>query len=96
MRAAFALALLTAALSGCSPFIPVKDDFGTSALAPSRETPPEFAKFNNYDPSINALVANQICATPYEQQQARSFGASPGIIAEAEGRCQTHIPLLGP
>jgi hypothetical protein len=96
MRAALALVLLSALLAGCTSFIPVKDDFGTSALAPRGETSPEFAKFNNYDPSVNALVANQICATPYEQQQTRSYGASPGGIAESEGRCQTHIPLLGP
>lgn len=96
MRVAIAVVLLSAGLAGCTPFIPVKDDFGTSALAPVGETPPEFARFNNYDPAVGTLVANQICATPYEQQQARSYGASPGVIAQSEGRCQTHIPLLGP
>ena len=96
MRAVFALMLLTTVLPGCTPFIPTKDDFGTSALAPSGETPPEFAKFNNYDPSVNALVANQICATPYQQQQVRSYAASPGTLVEAQGRCQDHIPLIGP
>ena len=96
MRAVFAFVLLAATLPGCTPFIPVRDDFGTSALAPSGETPPEFAKFNNYDPAVNALVANQLCATPYEAQQVRSDAASPGNLVAAEGRCQDHIPLIGP
>jgi hypothetical protein len=96
MRAVFALVLLSTVLPGCTPFIPVKDNFGASALAPSGETPPEFAKFNNYDPSVSSLVANQICATPYEPQQARTYGATPGNLIEADGRCATHIPLFGP
>lgn len=97
MRAALAFLLLGAVmLPGCTPFIPVKDSFGTSALAPTGEVPPEFAKFNTYDPAINALVANEICATPYVPQQVRDDTASPGNLIEAEGRCQTHIPLIGP
>jgi hypothetical protein len=96
MRAFLALMLLTVLLPGCTPFIPVKDDFGNSALARTAQVPPEFARFNRYDPAINALVANKICATPYEPLQARSLGASTGELIEARGRCQTHIPLLGP
>jgi hypothetical protein len=96
MRALLALMLLSVLLPGCTPFIPVKDDFGNSALAPAGEIPPEFAQFNNYDPGINALVANQICATPYEQLEARGVGASTGDLIEARGRCATHIPLIGP
>ena len=95
MRAFFALLLLSVLLPGCTPYIPIKDDFGTSALAPKNGVPPEFAEFNNYDPAVNALVANQICATPYEQLQARSVAAAPGEMIEARGRCATHIPLVG-
>jgi hypothetical protein len=96
MRAAIAFVLLAAMLPACTPYIPVKDDFGTSSLAPRGDIPPEFAAFNNYDPAVNALVADQMCATPYEPQQVRRDNASPGGIVESEGRCQTHIPLLGP
>ncbi|HTV89337.1 MAG TPA: hypothetical protein VME41_10005 [Stellaceae bacterium] len=96
MRAFLAVMLLSALLPGCTPYIPIKDDFGNSALTAKRDVPPEFAEFNNYDPAINALVANQICATPYEELQARSVGASTGEIIEARGRCAEHIPLIGP
>lgn len=97
MRAFFALVLLTTFLPACTPYIPVKDDFGTSALTPPAPAiPPEFAEFNNYDPSVNPLLAQQVCATPYQQLEARSVSASPGDVVEARGRCQTHIPLLGP
>jgi hypothetical protein len=96
MRVLFALMLLSAVLPGCTPYIPINDDFGTNALEPKSGVPPEFAEFNNYSPTVNTLVANQICATPYEQLQRRSVGAAPGEIIEARGRCATHIPLIGP
>jgi hypothetical protein len=35
MRALLVLVLLPTILAGCTPYIPVKDDFGTSALAPA-------------------------------------------------------------
>lgn len=95
MRAFLAVVLLSVLLPGCTPYIPIKDDFGTSALAPKHGVPPEFAESNNYDPAVNALVANQICATPYEQSEARNVDAAPGEIIEARGRCATHIPLIG-
>lgn len=96
MRALLALLLLMPLLPGCTPYIPVKDDFGTSALAPAPVIPPEFVEFNNYDPGVNPLLAEQICATPYVPQQLRSLGAATGDVVEARGRCQTHIPLIGP
>lgn len=96
MRAFIALLLLTPLLPGCTPYIPVKDDFGTSALKPAPAIPPEFAAFNNYDPTVNPLLAEQTCATPYVPLQERSVTASTGSIIEARGRCQTHIPLVGP
>jgi hypothetical protein len=95
MRAVVAVVLLSVLLPGCTPYIPIKDDFGTSALTPKHGVPPEFAEFNNYNPAVNALVANQICATRYEQLEARRVGAAPGEMIKARGRCATHIPLVG-
>jgi hypothetical protein len=96
MRALLALALLSFVLPGCTPYIPVKDDFGTSALAPAGDTPPEFAEFNNYNPGVNPLLAAQLCATPYEIVDERSLDAAPGRIIQARARCRLHAPLLGP
>ena len=45
-----ALALTCLLIAGCTPYIPVKDEFSTSALKPTGTIPPEFAEFNNYDP----------------------------------------------
>src|SRR4051794_4798782 len=70
MRALLIIAVLSVGLPGvlpgCTPFIPMKDDFGTSALAPVGDIPPEFAEFNAYNPGVNPLLAYQLCATPYE------------------------------
>ena len=96
MRRFLALVLLPAIVAACTPYIPVKDGFGTSALAPAGDIPPEFAEFNAYDPAVNGLLADQYCATPYQPLDARSRGAAAGILVEARGRCQTHIPLFGP
>jgi hypothetical protein len=99
MRAVSALillSLLTAGLSaGCTPLIPVKDDFGTSTLVSSGPVPPEFAEFNAYDASINPLLADQMCATPYQLLEEQSVAASPGRMVQAKGRCRTHVPIFG-
>lgn len=95
MRAFLAM-LLVSLLPSCTPFLPVKDGFGTSALAPAGEIPPEFAEFNNYNPAISPLVAQKLCATPYQPLQTISLAASTGSLIEDRGRCQTHIPLIGP
>ena len=96
MRALLALVLLPAAMAGCTPYIPVKDDFGTSALAPAGDLPPEFVEFNAYNPAVNTLLADQLCPTPYQPLEEKSLGASSGRLVQARGRCQTHIPLFGP
>ena len=96
MRAPLALVLLAAIAAGCTPYIPVKDDFGTSALVPAGDIPPEFAQFNAYDPAVNSLLADQLCATPYQPLDEKSLGASSGRLLQTRGRCQTHIPLFGP
>ena len=104
MRALFAVALLSSFAAGCTPYIPVKDDFATSALRPviaapgagRADIPPEFAEFNVYDPQVNALLADQVCATPYQPLEGKTLAASTGRIVQARGRCRTHIPLYGP
>ncbi len=95
MRSLLVLALVSAAIAGCTPYIPVERDFGTSGLAPPADVPSDFAAFNNYDPSVAALVAEQICATPYIRTQEKSVGAAPGRMVEETGQCATHAPLVG-
>ena len=87
MRALLALVLWPAIVAGCTPYIPVKDDFGTSALKPTGNIPPEFAEFNSYAPGVNALLADQICATVYIPLDDKSLRASPGELIAGEGRC---------
>ena len=96
MRILFALVILSPLMAGCTPYIPVKDDFAVSALAPSGDVPPEFAEFNANDPAVNGLLTDQMCATSYQPLEEKSLGASTGRLIQARGRCQTHIPLIGP
>ena len=98
MRALLAFAMLSAAVllqAGCTPYIPAKEDFGTSALAPALDIPPEFAEFNAFDPAVNNLMADQICATSYQPLEARTLGASSGKLVDALGRCRHHVPFFG-
>jgi hypothetical protein len=95
MRIAIALVVLPVLFAGCSPNIPVKTDFGTSALVPSGDTPPEYAEFNSYDPGTGPLVAQQMCATPYVAAEQKSVDAAPGVIVAGRGSCQEHIPFFG-
>jgi hypothetical protein len=97
MRTVPALALCSLVIAGCTPYIPVKDAFGVSALKPTGTIPPEFAEFNNYDPRVNMLLADQICAMPYELQVEQSAPAAPGEIVGASGHCQRYyvsIPIV--
>ncbi len=95
MRHRFALGLLSVLLpnlaGGCTPYIPVEDAFGTSALKPTGNIPPEFAEFNNYDPGVNTLLADQICATPYIPLEDKSLRASPGELIAEKGRCRPYV-----
>jgi len=79
-------ALLAVLAEGCTPYIPVEDAFTTSALRPTGNIPPEFAEFNNYDPEVNPLLADQVCATPYIALQEKSLRASPGELIAETGR----------
>ena len=99
MRASLATltaVLLVSAVAGCTPYIPVKNGFGTSALAAVGSIPPEFAASNNYNPGVNRLLAGQLCATPALPLEEKSLAAAPGRLLAARSRCQTHIPLFGP
>ena len=95
MRVLPVVLLLSALVAGCAPYIPVRDDFGTSAAVPVGDIPPEFAEFNAYDPGINPLLADQMCATPYQPMEDKFLAASPGRIVQERGRCATHIPFWG-
>jgi hypothetical protein len=87
--------LLANLSAGCTPNIPVKDAFGTSALKPTGNIPPEFAEFNNYDPSVNVLLAQQSCATPYIPLTDKSLRASPGELIAESGRCEPYEINIG-
>lgn len=89
-----ALALLCLLAAGCTPYIAVKDEFGVSALKPVGAIPPEFADFNRYDPRVNLLLAQQICATPYQLQAVKALDAAPGELLAAQGRCATYQPFF--
>jgi hypothetical protein len=95
MRIAVALVVLPVLFAGCTPAIPVKTDFGTSALAPAGDASGEFSQFNAYDPAVGPLVADQLCATTYTPVAQKTIDAAPGEIVEGRGVCRTHVPLVG-
>ena len=95
MRAFLVPVLAVCVLAGCTPYIPVKPGFGTSALVPTGDIPPEFREFNNFDPAVNKLVADQMCATPYQLYTDKSVGAATGDMVQTYGRCRNHVPLFG-
>ena len=84
-------ALLAVLAEGCTPSIPVEDAFTTSALRPTGNIPPEFAEFNNYDPEVNGLLADQVCATPYIPLQEKSLRGAPGELIAETGRCRPYV-----
>ena len=95
MRLLFALVLVSPLVVGCTPYIPMKTDFGTSAAVPKADIPPEYADFNAYDPNVNPVLAQQICATPYQPGDVMIAAASPGELVTAHGTCATHRPIIG-
>lgn len=90
MRLFFVLALPAMLSSACTPFIPIKDAFGTSALKATGNIPPEFAAFNRYDPEVNAAVSDQVCATPYILDTEKSLRATPGEFITWSGPCERY------
>jgi len=95
MRVLLALVLLSGLVAGCTPYIPVKPGFGTTALTPVGDIPPEYAEFNNFDPGVNRPLAYQLCATPYQLYEEKTIEAVPGRLVQAYGRCRNHVPLFG-
>jgi|SRR5215472_12416213 len=95
MRLLPVLALVVPLVAGCTPYIPLKTGFGTTAAVPKGDIPPEYAQFNAYDPNVNAVLANQLCATTYEPRDLTTSEASPGELITAHGTCATHQPILG-
>jgi hypothetical protein len=96
MRLPLAIVLIASLATGCTPYIPERLDFGTSALAPKGDIPPEYAAFNSYDPSVNEVLGNQICATGYQPRAVTTADASPGQMITATGTCAPHRVLIGP
>jgi hypothetical protein len=94
MRTCLTLALFSLLIVGCTPDIPIKDAFEVTGQSPVGNIPPEFADFNNYNPQVALLLAEQLCVTPYELQVEKSLEAAPGQIAVARGRCETYAPPL--
>ena len=90
MRLSLILALPAALLGGCTPFIPIKDAFTTSAAKPTGNIPPEFDAFNNYDPQANAYLTDQMCATPFILSTEKSLRATPGEFVTSTGRCEPY------
>ena len=90
MRLFFVLALPAALSSACTPFIPIKDAFSTSAVKPTGNIPPEFAEFNRYDRQVNAVVSDQMCTTPFLLDTEKSQRATPGEFIAWSGRCEQY------
>ena len=90
MRLFIVLALPAVLSAACTPFIPIKDAFSTSAVLPTGNIPPEFAEFNRYDPQVNAVVNEQMCATPYILDTEKSLRATPGEFVAWSGRCEQY------
>jgi hypothetical protein len=90
MRLFILAALAPMLLGGCTPFIPIKDAFSTSAVKPSGNIPPEFLDFNNFDTQANTVVADQLCATPFVLNTEKSLRATPGELVAWRGRCEPY------
>jgi hypothetical protein len=96
MRSLIALVLATLLVAGCTPYIAERLDFGTTSAVPKGNIPPEYAAFNNYDPAVDLVLANQICATTYHPGAVSTSDANPGQLVYATGACAPHRVLLGP
>jgi hypothetical protein len=90
MRLFIVIAFAVVFAGACTPFIPIKDDFGTSGLKATGNIPPEFLEFNNYNPQANAVVSEQMCATPYILDAEKSLRATPGEFIAWNGRCEQY------
>ena len=41
------------------------------------------------------MLADQMCATPYQPLEDKYMAAAPGRIVQERARCATHIPFFG-
>jgi hypothetical protein len=88
------VAAAAALLGGCANPIPVRRDVGVSALEKKGEIPPEFAALNNFDPRVNALLAEQLCATPYRVLEQKTMPMEPGALIAWRIACEPYrLPL---
>jgi hypothetical protein len=94
MRLALAVALLSLLLAGCADQIPLKSGFGTTGLEPVGSIPPEFAEFNNYDPGVGALIADQLCAEPDILLEAKNLPGEPGELLADHWRCRPYVTAV--
>jgi hypothetical protein len=94
MRTVSLLLLLGVLAAGCTPDIPVKPEFGVSALETTGDTPPEFLAFNRYDPRVNPVLTQQMCATPGTIEVVKGQTAVPGNMLAAQSVCATYQPWL--
>jgi hypothetical protein len=99
MRRFSILVLLGFLAAGCTPDIPYVPEFGVAALKATEPIPPEYAAFNRYDPRVDALLAEQMCTTPYLVEVVKSIDAVPGEIESMQAYCRNYQPwfaaLLG-
>jgi hypothetical protein len=95
MRPLLALALVSPLVAGCTPYLPMRSDFGVSALAPAGDIAPEFAAFNAYDPAVGPTLAAQVCATGFVPRETVVADAEPGQLVTTRGTCATHRPIIG-
>jgi hypothetical protein len=85
-----AVATAAALLAGCADDIPVRRDNGSSALRAKGEIPPEYLLFNKFDPQVNALLAQQYCATPHRVVGTKAMPAEPGEIIASRFECDPY------
>jgi hypothetical protein len=95
MRRLLVLVLVSPLVAGCTPYLPMRADFGTSGLAKAGDIPPEYAAFNAYDPGVSAVMAEQICATNFQPRETITNEAQPGQLVTARGTCAIHQPIVG-
>jgi len=93
MRRFLALVLVPAIVAACTVHS-VKDDFGTSALAPAGDIPPEFAEFQRLRPASMAPRRSALC-DPYQPLEEKSLVAASGRLVQAAAACQTTFRCSG-
>ena len=78
--------------AGCTPDIPYAPEFGVAAFKATEPIPPEYVAFNRYDPRVDPLLAEQMCATPYLVEVIKALDAVPGEIESMQAYCRSYQP----